>query len=264
MTAAATPAGRSRRLLLTRFLTFELRRVLRRPSFLIWTLAFPVVFYLASYANPTNNLHARSTYGTTWPIFFMVSMSAWAAIAAAFNAAGGRLAAERANGWIRQLRLTPLPAWAYAVGEILTGVTLALAATLMLAAVAAAAARPGLPAATWTAVILACWLGSLPFTAIAIFIGLVASPSTAQPIMIATMLVLDVLGGLLVPLPAFPQWLQDVAKVLPTYRLGNLGWNAAAHRPFDPADVAVLAAYTVVFAALAAWRYRTDERRPIG
>jgi ABC-2 type transport system permease protein len=264
MTAAAPAAARSRRPLLTRFLSFELRRVLRRPSFLIWTLAFPAVFYLASYANPTNNLHARSTYGTTWPVFFMVSMCAWAAIAAAFNAGGGRLAAERANGWIRQLRLTPLPSWAYAAGEILAGVSLALVATLVLAVVAAAAARPSLPATTWTTVILACWLGSLPSTAIGIFIGLVASSSTAQPVMIATILVLNVLGGLLVPLPAFPQWLRDIAKVLPTYRLANLGWNAVAHRPFDPADAAVLAAYTVAFAALAAWRYRTDQRRPIG
>lgn len=263
MTAAA-PAARSHRALLPRFLGFELRRVLRRPSFLIWTLAFPVVFYLASYANPTNNLHARTTYGTTWPVFFMVSMCGWAAIAAAFNAGGGRLASERASGWIRQLRLTPLPAWAYAVGEILTGVTLALAAALVLAAVAAASARPALPAATWATVILACWLGSLPFTAIGIFVGLVASSSTAQPVIIATLLVLNVLGGLLVPLAAFPHWLRDIASFLPTYRLGNLGWSAVAHRPFDPANVTILAGYAIVFAALATWRYRTDDRRPLG
>jgi deazaflavin-dependent oxidoreductase (nitroreductase family) len=56
----------------------------------------------------------------------------------------------------------------------------------------------------------------------------------------------------------------DGAKPLPTCRLGNLGWNAVAHRPFDAVDVAVLAAYTVVFAVLAAWRYQTDERRSIG
>ena len=32
---------------------FELRRVLRTASFLLWTLAFPVVFYLSSYDNPS-------------------------------------------------------------------------------------------------------------------------------------------------------------------------------------------------------------------
>lgn len=264
MTVTAAPAYRAQSRLLSRFLAFELRRVVRTPSFLIWTLAFPVVFYLASYANPTNNLHARSSYGTTWPIFFMVSMCGWAAISAAFNAGGGRLAAERTSGWTRQLRLTPLPSWAYTAGKVLTGVSLALVAALVLVLIAAGAARPGLSPGTWVEVILGCWLGSLPFAAIGIFIGLVASSSTAQPIMIAVTLVLNVLGGLLVPLQAFPPWLRDVARALPTYRLGDLGWNAVAHRPFDPADVAVLAAYAAVFAALAAWRYRADDRRPIG
>jgi ABC-2 type transport system permease protein len=264
MTATTAPARGAHRPLLTRFLGFELRRVLRTPSFLIWTLAFPVVFYLANYANPTNNLHARSSYGTTWPIFFMVSMCAWAAISAAFNAGGGRLAAERTGGWTRQLRLTPLPSWAYTAGKVLTGASLALIAALALALIAGGAARPGLPVSTWAAVILACWLGSLPFAAIGILIGLVASSSTAQPIMIATTLVLNVLGGLLVPLQAFPLWLRDVARVLPTYRLGDLGWNVVAHRRFDPVDVAVLAGYAVGFAALAAWRYRSDERLSLG
>lgn len=264
MTMSTASAPRPRGILLGRFLAFELSRVMRAPSFLLWTLAFPVVFYLANYANPTNNAHAKSSYGTTWPIFFMVSMCGWAAISAAFNAGGGRLAAERTNGWTRRLRLTPLPSWAYAAAKVLTGVSLALIAALVLALIAGGAARPGLAAGTWAQVILACWLGSFPFAAIGIFIGLVAGSSTAQPVMIAVTLVLNVLGGLLVPLQAFPQWLRDVAKILPSYRLGHLGWDAVAHRAFDPADVVVLAAYAAGFAALAAWRYRADERRPIG
>jgi ABC-2 type transport system permease protein len=191
-------------------------------------------------------------------------MCAWAAIAAAFNAAGGRLAAERASGWTRQLRLTPLPSWAYALGKILIGIGLALAAAVILALVAAGAARPHLPAAAWAEMIAACWLGSLPFAALGILLGLVTSSSSAQPVTIATLLVLNVLGGLLVPLKAFPPWMRDVAHALPTYHLGDLGWNAVAHRAFDPVDVLVLAGYGVAFAVLAAWRYRTDQARPLG
>lgn len=246
------------------FVLFELRRVLRTASFLIWTLAFPVVFYLSSYDNPTNNAGNTRNWGTPWPVYFMVSMCAWAAIAAAFNAGGARLAAERASGWTRQLRLTPLPSWAYATGKILMAVALALVAAVALALVAAGAARPHLTAAAWAEVIAACWLGSLPFAALGILLGLLTTSSSAQPVMIATMLVLNVLGGLLVPLKAFPQWMRDVAYVLPSYHLGDLGWNAVAYRPFHPADILVLAGYGVVFTGLAAWRYQADQARPLG
>ena len=55
-----------------------------------------------------------------------------------------------------------------------------------------------------------------------------------------------------------------VAHVLPTYHLGDLGWNIVARRAFDPVDVLVLAGYGAVFAALAAWRYRADQACPLG
>ena len=265
MTADAPGTDARRRPPVVSFTVFELRRVLRTASFLIWTLAFPVVFYLSSYANPTNNSAANTrSWGVPWSVYFMVSMSAWAAIAAALNAGGGRLAAERASGWTRQLRLTPLPSWAYAVGKTLIGVGLALAATMVLALVAEGAARPDLPAVAWAELIAACWLGSLPFAALGILLGLVTSSASAQAVLIAAMLVLNALGGLVVPLKAFPAWMDDVAHVLPTYHLGDLGWNIVARRAFDPADVLVLAAYGVAFAALAAWRYQADQAWPLG
>jgi ABC-2 type transport system permease protein len=248
---------------LASFLAFELRRVLRSPGIAVWTLAFPVVDYLINFSNKANDPGAQRWAGTTWAVYFMVSMCAWAAIAAAANAGGARLAAERANGWTTHLRLTPLPSWAYAAGKILTGAALALVAALALSLVAGAAARPHLPASAWAAMILACWLGSLPFAALGILVGLAASTSVAQAAMVGTLLVLDVLGGLLWPLPVFPKWLQDITKVLPTYRLADLGRTAVAGRALNPADIAFLAAWTLIFGAAAAWRYRADEQRAI-
>lgn len=58
--------------------------------------------------------------------------------------------------------------------------------------------------------------------------------------------------------------MRDVAHMLPTYHLGDLGWNIVARRAFDPVDVLVLAGYGIVFAVLAAWRYRADQARPLG
>ena len=255
---------KTHRLLLASFLAFELRRVLRSLGVLVWTLAFPAVFYLVNFGNKTNNPGAERWAGTTWAVYFMVSMCAWAAIAAASNAGGARLAAERANGWARYLRLTPLPTWAYAAGKVLTGAALALVAALALALIAGAAARPQLPASAWAAMILACWLGSLPFAALGILIGLAAGTSVAQPAMVAATLVLNVLGGLLWPLPVFPVWIQDIAKVLPTYRLVDLGRAAVTGHALNPADMAFLVAWTLLFGAIAAWCYRGDQQHPVG
>ena len=77
--------------------------------------------------------------------------------------------------------------------------------------------------------------------------------------MVGTTLVLDVLGGLLVPLPVFPNWLQDIAKVLPTYRLADLGRAAVTRHALNPADMAFLVAWTLLFGTAAAWRYRASQ-----
>jgi ABC-2 type transport system permease protein len=82
--------------------------------------------------------------------------------------------------------------------------------------------------------------------------------------MVGATLVLAVLGGLLVPLPVFPGWLQDIAKVLPAYRLADLGRAAVSQHALNPADMAFLAAWTLLFGAAAAWRYRADQQRSIG
>ena len=52
--------------------------------------------------------------------------------------------------------------------------------------------------------------------------------------------------------------------MLPTYRLADLGRAAVTGHALNPADMAFLAAWTLLFGAAAAWRYRADQQRPIG
>jgi hypothetical protein len=53
--------------------------------------------------------------------------------------------------------------------------------------------------------------------------------------------------------------MQAVGKILPSYHLAQLGWNAAAGRPLGMSHVAVLAAWAVGLAAAAAWRWRQES-----
>ena len=56
----------------------------------------------------------------------MVSMASFGAMVAALNAGGTRLAAERASGWTRQLRVTPLPGWSYVMTKISASMVMVL------------------------------------------------------------------------------------------------------------------------------------------
>ncbi|MFY9926580.1 MAG: hypothetical protein WAK82_01130 [Streptosporangiaceae bacterium] len=52
--------------------------------------------------------------------------------------------------------------------------------------------------------------------------------------------------------------------MLPTYRLADLGRAAVTRHALNPAGMAFLAAWTLLFGAIAAWRYYADQLRPIG
>ena len=86
-------------------LVCELRRLLRTPLFLIFTVGLPLVYFLLF-----SGIYAPD--GGPAVVVLMAMMGAFGAISASISV-GGRVANERHIGWNRQLRLTPLPGWGY-------------------------------------------------------------------------------------------------------------------------------------------------------
>ena len=86
------------------YMKLEIRRVLRDRRYLIFSIGFPLGFYLMY----TRAVAANDTVDhMPWATFYMVSMATFGAIGAALQTGGTRVTAERANGWIKQLRATP-------------------------------------------------------------------------------------------------------------------------------------------------------------
>ena len=63
--------------------------------------------------------------------FYMVSMAGYGAMIAA-TSGGARIAAERAVGWTRQLRITPLPVRTYFRTKVITAYVMAIASIVLL------------------------------------------------------------------------------------------------------------------------------------
>jgi ABC-2 type transport system permease protein len=240
------------------YLRLEVLRALRNRRYVVFTLGFPLLFYLLF--TGIYDRQARAA-GLDFDALYMVSMAAYGALGAALNTNGARLAMERAGGWARQLRVTPLSAPAYVLAKTLTALVAAGPAVLLVSLAGVAVHGVRLSAGAWAAYLAGTWLGALPFAVLGVLAGYLFDSDSAQGGALLLYFVLAILGGMWFPVQVMPKVMADAARLLPSYHYAALGWNAVTGQPIGWGHLAVLVGYGAAFAALAAWRYRHDEAR---
>jgi ABC-2 type transport system permease protein len=242
------------------FVTLEVRRAFRNRRYLLFAIGFPTVFYVL-YTGVLSGASADPSAqvgGMPWRTYFMVSMATYAAIIAALGGAVV-IADERASGWTRQLRVTPLPAAAYVAGKLIVSYVVTIPAIAAVLVAGLVVNHVELSTVAWAQLLITLVIGSLPFAAIGLLIGYVFDAGSAQGAMMVTFFSLAILGGLWAPITSFPETLATIGRMLPSFSLAELGRDAAAGALPDLGTIAILAAYAVVIGALVAWRYRSIE-----
>ena len=86
----------------------EVLRVLRNRKSVFFSVIYPGVLFLLIAGSADSGTTLGDT-GLTLPAYMMVSMASFGALTAVLMGNSERIAKERENGWVRQLRLTPLP-----------------------------------------------------------------------------------------------------------------------------------------------------------
>lgn len=236
----------------------ELLRLWRNPRLLFFTMILPGGFYLL-YTSIYSGM--RAFEGTTWAAYYMVSMAVFGGIGATLSTLGTRLSAERAGGWTKLLRATPLSPAAYVLAKVLVAILGEIPAVLLLFVLAATQGQVALTFATWSAILGWTIAGTVPFAALGLLIGYLFDSQSAQAGQTIIWLALAFLGGLWQPVASMPSGMQDVAKWLPTYRAADLAWSTLGGNPNYGQDILILLAYTIVFGAVAAILYRRDSQR---
>ncbi|WP_406105324.1 ABC transporter permease [Micromonospora globbae] len=237
-------------------LGIELRRVLRNRRTLAFTLIMPAVFFLI-FGLPQRGQQLDS--GNSVIAYIMVSLAVYAAMVAT-TSIGAAVATERALGWSRQLRLTPLRPTAYVAMKVVTAMALGLIAVCVEFAVGAAAGVR-LSADVWLLTGLGAWLGSLVFAAFGLFVGYLFPAENVMQFIGPILAVLAMFGGLFVPLEVLPDVLQHVARFTPVYGVGELARAPLTGDGVSTGAIANLAVWTVVFAVGAARLFRRDTAR---
>ena len=195
--------------------------------------------------------------GISAPLYFMVGLLAFGALTAVL-ASGARIAAERAVGWNRQLRITPLTTRAYFRAKIATGYLMA-AVTIVLLYGSGLALGVRLPAGDWLAMTGLVLVGLVPFVPLGILLGHLLNADSIGPAMGGLTALFAFLGGTWYPLGDGA--LKDIGEVLPSYWLVQASHVATGGHAWSATGWVVVAGWTVVLTALAARAYRRDTRR---
>ena len=236
------------------YLRYEVLRTWRNRRFLVFSLVFPLVLFLAV-AGP--NKHVRIDH-ISFPLYYMTGMITWGTMGAIISS-GARIAAERNAGWTRQLRITPLPTWSYFSAKILCGYMMALFSMAVLFA-AGTFVGVRLDAVQWIVMIGLLLVGLIPFAVMGIMFGHLLKVDSLGPAIGGVTSLLALLGGSYGPLIT-AGFLLKVVKIIPSYWLVQAARTAVQGGGWPLEAWVVIAAWTLVLSLLAVRVYERDTKR---
>jgi len=227
----------------------EIIRLRRNKRYLIFTLALPVLLYLA-FGKSTG-----TAYGVPFKAFYMVTMATLGGFSGVLTGNAQRISQEMKDGWIRQLRLTPLPASAYVVSKIITALATAVPVVLVVLVLGRFYGGVHMAAWQWVAVAVTVWFGSTIFAALAVAIGYKFQPDQVQALSVMLYLLFAFLGGLYFPLTG--AW-RVIGEALPTYAVAKISAAVIQNASVSAGLAIGLVVWLAVFAGLATLAVRSS------
>lgn len=239
-------------------LGIEIRRVLRNRRTLIFAIVMPIFFFWLFGVTQRYDNHSVGHGNVS--AFVMVSMALYGAVLAT-TSGGAMVSIERAEGWSRQLRVTPLSPAAYVAAKMLTAMVLGAASVAAVYVVGVATGKPSMSVPLWVGTGLSVWVGSLIFAAFGLFMGYLVPTENVMQILGFVLVLLAFAAGLFIPLSQFSHGLQEFAKFTPLYGLNELVHAPLLRSSFDVVWVINAVAWLAIFGTGAVWRFRKDTAR---
>ena len=238
------------------FLGLEVRRMLRNRRTLAFALVMPPVFFLLfGTGNGYNDTSAGRGNVTA---YIMISLAVYGAMLST-TSGGAMVSVERAQGWSRQLRLTPLRPAAYIAVKLVVAMFIGLASVVVVYAVGAAVGA-SMQGWVWVTTALVAWVGSVVFAAFGVFMGYLLPSENVMQILGPGLALLALAGGLFTG-PVTSGWFATFSEFMPTYGLSQLAHAALTGDGFTLTSVLNVLAWAAVFAGGAVVLFRRDTRR---
>ncbi len=226
-------------------IAYEFIRLARTRAYSLSVIGFPLMFYL---------LFATGHRHTPIAKYLIASYSCLGLGSACLFGIGLGIAFERAQGWLELKWASPMPRLAYLLAKMASSAAFALIVMIALIGLGYSLGGVNVSPGQMAGLAGVLLLGSIPFTALGLLIGLIMPPTAGPSLINLIYLPLSFASGFFMPIAMLPRWLQAIAPALPTYQLAQLALAAFGFAPRAGALVhgLVLAGFSVLMFA-AAW-----------
>jgi ABC-2 type transport system permease protein len=227
----------------------EISRLRRNRRYLLMSLGLPIVLYLL-----IGTRGSSVVYGVDFAAYYMVAMATFGSFSGALMNNSVRISQERKEGWIRQLRLTPLPSSAYVVAKLIAAMAVTIPSVIIVMLLGHFVGHVHLTAGSWITIAVIIILGALLFAALAVAIGYRFQPDQVQPMATIIYFVFIVLGGVFFPLGGT---MQKIGQYTPAYEAVKISTDVIAGASVSATLVIGMVVWLAVFIGLATLSVRS-------
>ena len=262
MTATTTPVDPTTRRvpplggLNATLVRIELKRMLRNRRTIVFALVFPTAMFFV-FGSGGDSQESVGVGNVSAYVMVSMAMYGGALIAAS---AGAGVAVERALGWSRQLRLTPLNPTAYIVVKAFVALVMGGVAILAVNVVGVVQGKPQMPADVWVKCGLLTLACVMTFAALGVFVGYLVPGENVMQVLGPGLALLAFLGGLFIPLSSYSPLVRDIAYWTPMYGVSQVA-RAPLTQELPWYAVVNAVAWLAIFVLGAAWRMSKDTAR---
>ena len=233
---------------------YELTRMIRNPGVAIPVLVLPCALYaLFALLIAGEAIDKDANLG----IFLFAAFSIMAVTMPALFGTGVTLALERDMGLLRLKRAQPAPPAAWVVAKIASGLVLAVLAYAPIVVLALATGKLTLAPGQVAALSAAFMVGTIPFCAMGLMIGSLASGTAAPAYANLIYLPGCYLSGMFFPMPKAMYW---QTPIWPQFHVKQFAMHLAGITESQyeslPMAIAAMLGFTVLFAGITIWRLK--------
>lgn len=231
----------------TRWMTLDL---LRQPSYMVSTIAFPALFYIIFAIPESKDIHSSN--------LLLASFSCFAAFGVLFLQFGIGISQERTKSWYHYLRTLPVSNPQLFAARFICSYLFAFLSVGAIVALSLAFTTAELSSLQWIYFSIGLTTGGLVFCIMGLCLGYWSTEKSALPIGNLIYLPLSFAGGLWKPPILLPETLQEISVYLPTRQYGEILWKIVDDTNVTSRSISTLIIYFAIFLLISFVGLRKD------